>query len=171
MTQKRDTHSGGTVLASWTWDPAGDLGALDRSTQLTAWGTVTVDNETFDVRHRVTRRSWDIPGAGTFDMAYSYLQNDAVNTIRYPSNNTGGLGETVDYGYFDPTGEVETMTGVNGETTTEYVVDTDYVPAGMLRRMVHLGTGASGLNRSNSWQASTQYLTWTQTRFGDDRVG
>jgi RHS repeat-associated protein len=118
------------------------------------------DNEASDARHRVTRRSWVVPDAGTFDMAYSYMANDAVATVTYPGGNAGGLGEVVTYGYVSSTGEVESVSG-----TDNYVIDTDYHAAGMVTDMTHLSSGvANQMLRRNIYSPSTLNLSWTEAK-------
>jgi hypothetical protein len=60
-------------------------------------------------------------------MTWSYMRNDAVDVVTYPGGNAATLGEGIDHGYANATGEVETMVGDDS-----YLADVDYHPAGMV---------------------------------------
>ena len=137
MVERRDTNAGGSLLAAWAWDPAGQVGSLASSTAYDSAevAEVTVTNETFDSQHRPTRVAYAIAGAGTFDMRTSFRPTGDHLTLRYPSNNTGGIGESITFSRTNATGELAAVK--SSLYADDYISDVDYHQSGQIESMVH----------------------------------
>jgi hypothetical protein len=53
----------------------------------------------YDNRGRVTEETKSITGSGTFVTKWGYNSDDQVAWMKYPANNTSGIGEHVDFSY------------------------------------------------------------------------
>ena len=117
------TYSGtgcSTTAVSYTYD-AGTNGKGHRTGMTDGSGNTSW---TYDNRGRMTQETKTITGSGTFVTQWTYNSADLVTTMRYPANNSSGLGETVTFTYL-PQMMLDTATG-----TSPYVNNTDYDAAG-----------------------------------------
>jgi RHS repeat-associated protein len=90
---------------------------------------------TYDARGRMTQETKTI-GSDIFVTQWGYNSADLVLWMKYPLNNTGGVGEQVNYTYL-PQMLLDTVSG-----TSTYVYNTDYDAAG---RVTVRELGASSL--------------------------
>ena len=111
--KRRDTATG-PLLASWTYDRAGETGLLDRSTRFDATGNWVLDVTGYDDRERPTGHTWTVPAgatglAGSYTVSYGYDAANHRTRITYPA--VGGLpAETVTTSY-NAVGLAETLNG------------------------------------------------------------
>ncbi len=126
----------------------------------------------YDLRGRVTQETRVISGAsgGTFVTRWDYDSADRVKWQKYPADNTGQVGEQVNYGYNAAGG----LTSVAGQAT--YVSSTTYDAAG--RPDVRtLGSGLATDYDYYPWTQAGGRLARLQTgalqdlRYGYDAVG
>jgi len=89
---------------------------------------------TYDERGRVKQEIKVINGGGTFKTEWGYDSLDRVTWMKYPSGNTGGLGEQVNYTYA-ANGALNSVAGTN-----PYVQSTAYNALGQTTQM-NLGNG------------------------------
>ena len=73
------------------WDKALQRSGMQDGSGWTAWS--------YDARGRITQESKTITGSGTFVTQWGYNSADQVTWMKYPANNTGGIGEQVSYTY------------------------------------------------------------------------
>ncbi len=103
MTAKRKDAPDGTLLASYTYDPPGHIGALAERKAYTDRGelVVTVKNEDFDARGRVLAQTWTFPyqGEKTFRLGFQYNAAGDLLAVTYPGGPAGEVGETLSYSY------------------------------------------------------------------------
>jgi len=156
MTSKNADTPTGILLAEWGYDTPGFLGLPASSTAYEPAGTVTTTYAAYDQRNRITSRTWSIPGpaGGDFAMAWTYHPDNQINTITYPTGNTGGLGETVTVGY-TTTGLPQRLTG-----TDTYVDAAAYQPWGAPATQTW-GTAATQVDRSFTYQDDRRPLAST----------
>ncbi len=82
----------------------------------------------FDTRGRVTEELKAVTGSGTFKTQWSYNSNDSVAWMKYPADNTGALGEQVNFTYH-PQGTLNTLANTTPYT---FVQETKYNEAGQV---------------------------------------
>jgi len=109
---------------------------------------------TYDTRGRVTKETKVINGGGTFVTQWGYDAMDRVKWMKYPSGNTGGTGEQVNYTYA-ANGALNSAIG-----TSTYVQSTTYDAAGRVDLRV-LG--------ANTLKQDYIYYPWT-TANGQGRL-
>jgi hypothetical protein len=130
------------------------------------WSSSWVDAETFgktrnssawsyDRRGRLTQESKVISGSGTFITQYGYNSAEGVSWMKYPANNSGGVGEQVSYTYL-PQGGVQNVLGAG---PYYYLQRADYDAAG---RMVSRRLGAANLANNPALVSGCAYYPWTQ---------
>jgi YD repeat-containing protein len=81
LIEKRQTNSGGSLLASYGYDQGAN--AIGRRVAMT--DTSGSASWTYDTRGRVTNEAKTITGAGAFNTGYAYDGLDRVTGITYPS--------------------------------------------------------------------------------------
>ena len=113
---------------------------------------------TYDSRGRMTQETKTITGSGTFVTQWIYNSADLVSTMRYPANNSSGLGETVTFTYLNQM-LLDTVTG-----TSTYVKNTDYDAAG---RVDVRDQGLSGVDPVIRMDYT--YFLWTDL-YGQGRL-
>ncbi len=128
------TYSGdcsGTAV-TYTYD-SGTNGKGRRTGMTDGSGSTTW---TYDNRGRMTQESKAITDSGTFKTQWGYNSADLISWMKYPLNNTGGVGEQVNYTYLNQM-LLDTVIG-----TSTYVYNTDYDAAGRveLRQLKSSGT-------------------------------
>jgi RHS repeat-associated protein len=106
----------------------------------------------YDARGRVTEETKNIAwtsttGSDTFKTQWGYDSMNRVRTMRYPANNTGGLGETVTYSYYQDSGSphyglVAELGSVSGEGGVLYASSLRYNEHKQLTR-VSYGNGVT----------------------------
>lgn len=136
-----------TSTVSYTYD-AGTNGMGQRTGMTDGSGSTIW---TYDARGRVLTETRNITGSGSFKTQWTYNSADQVKTIRYPSNNTAGLGETVTYTYL-PQMALDTVIGTN-----PYVSDTKYDYAGRI---------TTRTLSSSSFRQNYTYVGWTSIGSG-----
>ena len=158
METKRADSAGGTLLAEWRYDPVGHLGLLDQTIAYYPDGNVTVDYDDYSNRNELERKTWTIPGpaGGTYTMQWTYRNDGQVETVTYPGDDTGGLGETVHHTY-NAAGMLETLVGNGTYTDDDYVTGSDYTPWGAIDART-LGAGTDAITASNSYRADDRRL-------------
>jgi RHS repeat-associated protein len=73
---------------------------------------------TYDGRGRMTQESKAITGSGTFVTQWGYNSADLPTWVKYPANNSSGVGEQVNYTYL-PQMLLDTVSGTS-PTTYQY---------------------------------------------------
>jgi RHS repeat-associated protein len=124
QTERRKDSVTGALLASWSYDAAGEEGLLDKSTRVDPSGNWIVDITGYDDRARPGGRSWTVPAsvtglAGTYTVGYGYDAMDHPTRISYPA--VVGLPAENVTATFNAVGLPETMIGA-----AEYVWGTSY---------------------------------------------
>jgi RHS repeat-associated protein len=121
--ERRSGSATGPLLASWTYDKAGQLGLLDKSVRHTAQGAWTTEVTGYDARNRVLGTKLSLPGinglASSYTTTQTYDETDAVTSVTHPAIG-GLLQETVTTAY-DPLGYADTLTGSNAYADDDYV--------------------------------------------------
>jgi len=110
---------------------------------------------TYDSRGRMTQESKVIIGSGTFVTQWGYNSADLPIWMKYPANNTSGVGENVNFAYLNQM-VLDTVIG-----TSTYVYNTDYDAAG---RVTLRELGASSLIHNHY-----TYYDWTH-QYGQGRL-
>jgi RHS repeat-associated protein len=157
LTQQRETNSAGAFLARYDYDTA-FKGALDWAQSYEAAGTITHNYTAYNVAGQPTAENWVIPGpaGGTYATTTTYTESGTTYQMRYPANNTGGLGETVALDYYNRNGLPRSLTSATNGTT--YVRDTTYLPSGNIAQ-IELGPSGSGALKARGYDPVTQQLT------------
>ena len=123
-TARRVGGPAGALLASWSYDAAGEKGLLDRSTRVTPQGSWVVDVAGYDGRDRPTGTVLTVPAgvpglSGSYPVGYGYDAANRVVSTTLPA--VGGLpAETVTTQY-NTVGLPERMVGID-----EYVWNVRY---------------------------------------------
>ena len=123
LIEKRQTHSGGPWLASYTYDQGAN--GVGRRTGLTDPASSATWN--YDVRGLVTQETKVIngTGGGTFVTQYGgYDAMDRPQWMKYPGGNAGQIGEQVNFTY-NAAAQLNSVSGA-----TPYVQSTTYDAAG-----------------------------------------
>ena len=116
------TYSGacsGTAVA-YTYD-SGTNGIEHRTGMSDGSGSTSWS---YDSRGRMTQEIKAITGSGTFKTQWGYNSADLITWMKYPSNNSSGVSEQVNYTYLNQL-LLDTVIG-----TSTYVYNTDYDAAG-----------------------------------------
>jgi RHS repeat-associated protein len=100
----------------------------------------------YDARGRMIQESKVITGAGTFVTQWGYNSADLVIWMKYPGNNSGGVGEQVNYTYH-PQMALASVAGAS-----HYVPSVTYDAAGRMR----------GLGRGGVLSTTHTYYPWNQ---------
>lgn len=125
-TERRQDSPTGTLLASWAYDAAGELGLLNSSTRHHATGEWVIDVTGYDARNRPTGRTWTVPAgvaglAGDYQTSYVYDAADHMVSLVYPA--AGDLASEWLLTGYNSIGLPETMAGIG---TTQYVSTAGY---------------------------------------------
>ncbi len=105
---------------------------------------------TYDSRGSMTQESKTITGSGTFVTQWGYNSADQPIWMKYPANNTSGIGEQVNYTYL-PQMLLDTVIG-----TSTYVYNTDYdATSRVTMRELGVSSGASIIKNAYT------YFDWT----------
>ena len=132
-TARRAGSATGTLLATWTYDAAGEKGLLDRSTRVTPQGNWVADVTGYDTRGRPTGSTVTVPSgvpglSGSYTVSLGYDAADRVISTGFPA--AGGLpAETVTTQY-NTVGRPERMAGID-----EYVWSAGYDNRGRPRSL------------------------------------
>ena len=187
MVTKRKGAPDGTLLAAYTYDPPGHVGALAERTAYTDHGeaVVTVRNEAFDARGRVLAQTWTFHNQGekVFRLGFQYNAADDLLAVTYPGGTHGETGEQVHYSYIAHRvnrmweGEYPSPTHIQmGKYTTPgeepphhrrptiYIQNSEYNAAGQtLRREMTLQTStAEAITQQWEYEAGTLRLSHSQ---------
>ena len=162
VTEKRQTGSGGPLLARYWYDEAGHgAGVGQRTTMTDATGSTSW---AYDAHGRVTSESKTINGAGTFTTSYAYDAMDRVVTMTYPS------GEVVTQTY----NNAAQLTQVRSAThNLAYASGMMYNPMGQLTQMSHGNNLTTTYTYAplNSRLARIKVGSWLDLSYGYDWVG
>ncbi len=165
----RDT---GTLLASYTFDPAGAKGQLASATRHTDGTTYTTTVNSYDERYRPSSTTTTIPEAGGLNagIAGSYTTTSTYNLLGSLATTTlpaaGDLpAETLTYSY-DGNGYPTTMTGTTTAGSATYVAASDYYNYGPLRSII-LGNLGSQVKLLDDISQHTGRLTASHLQIQD----
>jgi RHS repeat-associated protein len=153
-TDERKDSLTGPLVATWTYDAAGNTGLLDTATGYDDAGNTYAHRVTvYDGRGRATADQWDISAgvggaAGTYKQTAGYDAADHVISMRYPADDAGTLGETVNAVY-DAFGNPYSLAGTN-----TYVTSTTLNSIGQMTSQI-LGSGGTAITRTQGYEPGT----------------
>lgn len=116
----------GTVPVTFDYDQRtygiGQRTGMSDASGTTAWN--------YDPRgQKISETRTIVESLGTFSTAWSYNSAGQLSSIQYPADNSGGLGEVVNYAYHPQLA----LTSVSNGGTTWYVKSTSYDSAGRVK--------------------------------------
>lgn len=146
---------GSTPGVSYSYDAydptSGQYGIGYRTGMTDAAGTA---GWKYDTRGRTSQASRSVNTVGTFVTQWSYNSADLPETMTYPADNTGALGETVSYTYL-PQGSLKAL--FSNTYSTYYVQNVTYDAAG---RMDVRSLGANTLVENPALITHYDYFDW-----------
>jgi RHS repeat-associated protein len=158
---RRKTNSAGALLASWSYDAAGNIGLPASETSYDDSPTPAAfvhTNTSYDADSRPTAERWTIPAtaatvgvSGTWAMAQTFDPVGHQKSKTYPGANDGSLGEIVTSTY-DGWGRSFGLTSSTGGT---YVASSGYDANGHLTSR---SLGASVVTQAAGFNPVTQRL-------------
>ena len=129
------------------WDKALQRSGMQDGSGWTAWS--------YDARGRITQESKTITGSGTFVTQWGYNSADQVTWMKYPANNTGGIGEQVSYTYLSQMA----LKNMFSDTNSYYYLQlAKYDAAG---GAVWSGLGAANLGANPVLVSKATFNPWT----------
>ena len=125
---------GGVLKADWAYNANLRKGVLTRSRNLDGPDDVIIDYEAFDAADRPTQVTYTVgaaaTGGGVFRQKYTFHHGGRLETVQYPSDNAGGLGQQDLYGYWAESGELAAIT--RNSDITSYGLFAQYSRSGQL---------------------------------------
>ena len=155
VTTKRQDSTSGTLISRFVYDTVRQ-GALDWSEAYSTWGTTRTDYTAYDAVGRPTASTLTVPGpaGGVFARTWVYGDAGQLESKRLPGDSSGGLGETVTYGYDTRSGQPTTLTSSD---IGSVVSASTYNPVGQLTAQT---LGGSVVYRTADYDDATGRLDW-----------